>query len=296
LNLPPDPAKQSVVCPAPYGAISVTSGTALLQPTIRMDSVGGCGPRYTSVSVGSGGTLVLEPGVYYFEGSASGSGLSVGNPTSVLETGDCYLQTVPTGCANTNNAACGVSFPLASPFGGSATFNCVTPRDFGVLLVFWPAGTDVAANCSNTSSGGNYCTSGAPSGAYNSLSVASGATFYVMSSVKYHNVAVWVDQRNAVGTTLNFTKSTSLSIAGCSTTACANNIGVGSSVVGINGGGNISVLGAIFGPDDNVTIGGGGSGKGYGQVLSYTVTFNGASNVNEAYNPIALAYSPVLVQ
>ncbi len=52
----------------------------------------------------------------------------------------------------------------------------------------------------------------------------------------------------------------------------------------------------MLAPQDNVSIGGSSSGKGYGQILAYTISLNGGVGVTENYNPIALAYVPVLVQ
>jgi len=52
----------------------------------------------------------------------------------------------------------------------------------------------------------------------------------------------------------------------------------------------------MLAPQDNVSIGGSSTGKGYGQILAYTISLNGNVGVVENYNPIALAYVPVLVQ
>jgi hypothetical protein len=67
-------------------------------------------------------------------------------------------------------------------------------------------------------------------------------------------------------------------------------------VVNVGGGGVISINGAIVAPDDNLSLGGGTSGSGYGQIISYTLSTQGSSPLNESYNPLALAYSPVIVQ
>ena len=64
----------------------------------------------------------------------------------------------------------------------------------------------------------------------------------------------------------------------------------------MGGGGSISIKGAIVAPDDNVNLGGGTSGSGYGQVLSYKLATQGNGTVAESYNPLALAYTPVIVQ
>jgi Flp pilus assembly protein TadG len=305
IHLPPDPYGSS----ATPAAISVTapSGLSALQPTIPADPSQSPGPRYASVSVGSGSTLVLLPGVYFFEGTAASSGLLTKTATAALETGDCYNYTAPT-CWTTSSVgnpnACpsgftgtgGATVTLAA--GGSATFACKT-ADFGVLLVFYPAGSDVTATCTNqnpASSGQYYCTKSSSFGNVNQFSIWAGSTLYLTSSPRYHNIVVYIDQLHANGTTMNYTSSTSLSNASCSTTACANQIGLGSQVITVGGGGSISINGAIVAPDDNVSLGGGTTGSGYGQIISYTLSTQGSSPLNESYNPLALAYSPVIVQ
>jgi hypothetical protein len=47
---------------------------------------------------------------------------------------------------------------------------------------------------------------------------------------------------------------------------------------------------------DNLSLSGGSGGDGYGQILGYTVALNGNVAINERYNPVALAYAPVIVQ
>jgi len=190
---------------------------------------------------------------------------------------------------------------VPSATSGSLTFACKSP-DFGALLVFYPAGSDLTASnsCTGVNPAGStnkYCTkTPSSSGGSNQLSIMGGSSIYVSSSPRYHNVAVFVDESHANGTSLNFTASTSLSNAGCASSSCADQIGLGSHVVIVNGGGNISILGAIVAPDDNVQLGGASGGSGYGQVISYTLSTIGNGTIVESYNPAALAYSPVIVQ
>jgi hypothetical protein len=244
--------------------------------------------------------------VYFFEGTAASSGLATKTGTAAVVTGDCYNYTAPTCWTPSsvgNPAACpsgftggGATVPLAA--GGSVTFACKSP-DFGVLLVFYPSGTDHAATCTNQNpagSGNYYCTSSSTWGNVNQLSIWAGSTIYLTSSPRFHNIVVYVDFQNANGTTLNYTTSASLSGGGCAATACANHIGLGSNVITVGGGGIISIAGAIVAPDDNVSLGGGTSGSGYGQIIAYTLSTQGASPLTESYNPLALAYSPVIVQ
>lgn len=318
MHLPDDPCLSSTTpnCTgafaSPLAAITV-SGTAMLQPTRSSIPGGPIGPRYTSVAVSAGSTLYLQPGVYYFEGTLAGSGLSIVAGGTVA-TGECYLQTIPTGCnAQTNHAICWAPVPYANTptLGAPLTFPCTLNYDFGVLLVFWPAGIDAA--CSEAQypafSGNYFCNAGGGSGqpvtgSLNALSVLGSATIYVSSSSLYHNVAVYVNPTHASGTSTNFTITSALS-AGFSSyctanfssiAACMNRTGNGSQVVSVQGGSNSSIIGAMFAPQDNSFLGGGSGGKGYGQILNYFVHFQGSGAINESYNPLALAYSPVLVQ
>ena len=299
VNLPPDPGSGAL-----YGAITVSNGTTeMLMPTRSLDPTQPLGPRYSTVTVR--GTLVLQPGVYFFEGTANGSGLNVSSGGTV-ETGDCYLQVLPT-CdpvvAKTNACQPSPGAPIVSAVpgwpGSTNNFHCTTDYDFGVLLVFWPADAgDAAAKCTNqnpAASGNYFCTAGAgKSGTYNTMSVQGGANLYLSSTPKFHDVSLFVDPNHSTSS-WNFTAAANLP-ASCSTQVCAKEIGLGSNVISVGGGGNISVNGAMLAPQDNVSIGGSSTGKGYGQILAYTISLNGNVGVVENYNPIALAYVPVLVR
>ena len=110
-------------------------------------------------------------------------------------------------------------------------------------------------------------------------------------------MAVFVDPNHEVGGSgYNYTLQANLTLGGYSTVAQAMEVGVGSQVVYSVGGGSISVIGCILAPDDNIEIGGGGSGKGYGQIIAYTLYMHGSGTINEAYNPLSLAYEPVIVR
>jgi hypothetical protein len=316
MHLPDDPCLTSTTLnctgafATPLAGITV-SGTQMLQPTRSSIPGGPIGPRYTLVTVASGATLYLQPGVYYFEGSIGGSGLQISSGGTVA-TGECYGAAPPGSCnVQTNHTICGVVLPyanLATP-GAPVAYQCTAAFDFGVLLVFWPAGTDAACveNQNPAASGNYFCDNGTGStaiGALNQLHLIGTATIYVSSSSMYHNVAVFVDPRHASGTTMNYTITAGLS-AGFSSYCTANfaslakcmaSIGNGTQVIFVQGGSNTSIVGAMFAPQDNSFLGGASGGKGYGQILNYFVHFQGSGVINEAYNPLALAYSPVLVQ
>lgn len=310
IHLPPDPYGSTTCATAGTCTnVSAPSGVSALMPTIPADPSLPTGPRYGTVTVGNGSTLVLMPGVYFFEGTSS-AGLLTKNSGAAVETGDCdgYVAPAcwtrtsagyPTACPSGFSGTAGITLPradgVATP---KATFAC-NNDDFGVLLIFFPHGSDVSATCTNTNGGASnyYCTTKSSTyGADNQLSVWAGSTLYLTSSPRYHNIAIYVDYLNQQGTTLNYTASANLSSAGCATTACADHIGIGSQVVQIGGGGVISVNGAIVAPDDNLALGGGTSGSGYGQIIGYTLATQGSSPLTESYNPLALAYSPVIVQ
>jgi hypothetical protein len=304
VNLPPDPGSGTLQS----GSVP-TGSTEMLIPTRSLDPTQPIGPRYNNIQVN--GTLVLQPGVYFFEGTSSPAGLNI-SAGGTVETGDCYLQTLPT-CLSTTakNNACGGTTggapnnnvpisPVVSWPGIVNNFHCTNDFDFGVLLVFWPAGSDVNANsCTNQNpagSGNYYCTqSSGSSGSQNTLALAGGANIYLTSTSQFHDVSLFVDPNHA-GDGWNFTTLTSLSNGGCSSQICAKQVGLGSNVISIQGGGSISVNGAMLAPNDNVSLGGTPSGDGYGQVLAYTITIKGTTGVVENYNPLALAYTPVLVQ
>jgi hypothetical protein len=320
VHLPDDPCLTSTtanctgIWAAPEAAFAI-AGTQRLQPTRSSVPGNPIGPRYSSVSVTSGATLYLEPGVYYFEGTTSGSGLQIQSGGTVA-TGECYPATgagIPAGCSPTNRAVCtaGLSYAGLSTPGAPLTFACPADNDWGVLLVFWPAGVDASCGEAQYPAGsGNYfCKAGGgggtPSaGAFNTLTVQGTANLYLSSSSLYHNVALYVDPKHASGTTTNFTITAGLSAAFASycasipfsIPACMNRVGNGSTVVNVQGGSNTSIVGALFAPQDNSFLGGGSGGRGYGQILNYFIHFQGSGAINEQYNPLALAYSPVIVQ
>ena len=304
VNLPPDPGSGAL---APTITVNNAS-TQMLIPTRSLDPTQPIGPRYSSVIVK--GTLVLQPGVYFFEGTANGSGLNVSSGGTV-ETGDCYLQVLPTcltSVAKTNS--CGGTTVTGAPnnnviitpavAGYGSNFHCDGGFDFGALLVFWPADAgDAAAKCTNqnpAASGNYFCTAGGggKGGTYNTMSVQGGANLFLSSTAKFHDVSLFVDPNHSTSS-WNFTAQANLPPS-CPTQVCAKELGLGSEVISVGGGGNISVNGAMLAPQDNVSIGGSSTGKGYGQILAYTISLNGNVGVLENYNPIALAYVPVLVQ
>jgi hypothetical protein len=293
VHLPDDPC---LLVPNPCGAaqavqasLSVT-GTQMLQPTIPADPTQPLGPRYSLVTVSSGATLYLQPGVYFFEGTLVGSGLYVTSGGTVV-TGDCWAAAGPTEPTCNSTAVCGVTItPLA---GVGSVFRCGAGNDMGVLLVFWPHGTDMP--CVPASYVGKpYCPYTPATGSDNQLHIQGTANLYITSSPRYHSVVVHVNPAHA-SSSWNYTTQATLP-PGYTTQTDAAQLGFGSNVVYANGGGSISVVGATFAPQDNVLIGGASGGKGYGQMLAYYIHYQGSAVINESYNPMALVYSPVIVR
>jgi hypothetical protein len=298
VHLPDDPC---LLVPNPCGAAQAVqgalsvSGTAMLTPTIPADPTQPLGPRYSTVDVsGSGNVLYLQPGVYFFEGTASGSGLQITSSGAVV-TGDCYSAAGPThpNC-NSGTAACGITMtPLVG--GASNVFKCGAGADMGVLLVFWPHGTDAACSAASWPNASYpYCSQNGSTGSDNQLHIQGQGDLYISSSPRYHSVVIHINPAHA-NSSWNFTTQASLP-AGFTTQTDAGQLGNGSNVVYVQGGGNISVVGATFAPQDNLFLGGATGGKGYGQMLAYYIHYQGNAAIVESYNPLALVYAPVLLR
>jgi hypothetical protein len=296
VHLPDDPC---LLVPTPCGAAQAVqssltvAGTQMLQPTIPADPTQPLGPRYSSVAVGSGATLYLQPGVYFFEGTLASSGLHITSGGSVV-TGDCWSAAGPTQPTCTSTAVCGVTItPLV---GAGNIFKCGAGNDMGVLLVFWPhaAIDSPCVNASYPSATYPYCKWDTAAGSDNQLYIIGGGNLYVSSSPRYHSVVIHVNPAHA-SSAWNFTTQATLP-PGFTTQADAAQLGNGSNVLYIQGGGSISVVGATFAPQDNVVLGGATGGKGYGQILAYYIHYQGNATITEAYNPLALVFAPVIVR
>lgn len=302
VHLPDDPC---LLVPTPCGAAQAVqgaltvSGTQMLTPTIPADPTQPLGPRYSTVTVsGAGNVLYLQPGVYFFEGTTLNSGLQILSSGTVV-TGDCYAAGGPTLPNCSSMTVCGIVMtPLVG--GASNVFKCGAGNDMGVLLVFWPHGAVADAAClplSYPNASYPYCQwSGAttPSGGDNQLHIQGQGNLYITSSPRYHSVVVFVDPKHA-SSTWNFTLAATLP-PGFTTQTDAAQLGNGSNVVYVQGGGNISVVGATYAPQDNLFLGGATGGKGYGQLLAFYIHYQGNAAIVESYNPLALVYAPVIVR
>jgi hypothetical protein len=302
VHLPDDPC---LLSPNPCGAAQAVqgpltvAGTQMLVPTIPADPTRPLGPRYSTVTVnGAGNVLYLEPGVYFFEGTATGSGLQILSGGAVV-TGDCYAAGGPTFPNCSSTAVCGLG--MSALAGSDTKFYCGAGNDMGVLLVFWPAGPALDPVCvPSTWPTGNlaypFCLwpGAQTSGAYNELHIQGQGNLYISSSPRYHSVVIFVDPKHATSA-WNFTTAATLP-PGFSTPTDAGQLGNGSNVVYVQGGGNISVVGATYAPEDSLFLGGATGGKGYGQLLAYYIHYQGNAAIVESYNPLALVYAPVIVR
>jgi hypothetical protein len=103
------------------------------------------------------------------------------------------------------------------------------------------------------------------------FSAAAGSSVTLQPSPKYLNISIYIE------TMANWQ------------TVC-NAAPTGTNVVAIAGGANYSIYGSIYGPADNMSIGGGGGGAGVGQIIAWTLKVNGNGNVNETYDPSKVPY------
>ena len=109
------------------------------------------------------------------------------------------------------------------------------------------------------------------------LSAASASTIALTASTKYFNISVYVEPLPSWQTV-------------CSRAQ------LGSNVVRFSSGACYSISGAIYGPADNMVMGGSGCGTGVGQVVAWTLKIDGSGTVNVAFDPTHLPYLKGLTQ
>jgi Flp pilus assembly protein TadG len=109
------------------------------------------------------------------------------------------------------------------------------------------------------------------------LSAASASTLTLTASPKYFNISVYVEPLPSWQTV-------------CSRAQ------LGSNVVRFSSGACYSIIGAIYGPADNMAMGGSGCGSGVGQVVAWTLQINGSGTVNVTFDPTHLPYIKGLTQ
>ncbi len=142
----------------------------------------------------------------------------------------------------------------------SLTLPYTAPQDAGAIIEITPANTSGQTDCSR-----------------HQFSVSASATVTLQPSPKYYNISLYIE-----------------AMQGWSTTCTA--VPTGTNVVAILGNSNYSIYGSIYGPADNMQIGGGGSGWGVGQIVAWTIKINGVGAVNETFDPTKIPVIKGLIQ
>jgi hypothetical protein len=112
------------------------------------------------------------------------------------------------------------------------------------------------------------------------FSVNAAATVTLRPSPKYYNISLYIETMPNWQTT-------------CATAP------TGTNVVAILGNSTYSIYGAIYGPADNMQIGGSGAGWGVGQIVAWTMKINGGgsgANVTETFDPTKIPIIKGLIQ
>jgi hypothetical protein len=147
-----------------------------------------------------------------------------------------------------------------------ASVNCpltlpyTAPTDTGAIIEITPANTSGFTTCSQ-----------------HQFSVTAAATVTLQPSPKYYNISIYVETMPNWQTT-------------CTAAPWGTN------VVAILGNSNYSIYGSIYGPADNMQIGGAGGGWGVGQIVAWTMKVNGTGNVTETFDPTKIPVIKGLIQ
>lgn len=134
------------------------------------------------------------------------------------------------------------------------------PGDPGVILEITPANVSGSTTCNK-----------------HIFSAAANSTISLAPSPKYFNISLYIE-----------------TIPGWQTICTSQPLGT--NVVRITGGACYSIKGAIYGPADNMQLGGSACGSGVGQIVAWTLTITGNGNVNEIFDPNSLPYMKGLTQ
>jgi len=140
----------------------------------------------------------------------------------------------------------------------SMTLPYTAPQDSGAIIEITPANSSGQTNCSQ-----------------HQFSVSAGATLTLQPSPRYYNISVYIETMPNWQTICTAPPT-------------------GTNVVAIFGNSTYSIYGAIYGPADNMQIGGSGGGWGVGQIVAWTLKINGGGSgptVTETYDPTKI---PVL--
>ena len=132
-------------------------------------------------------------------------------------------------------------------------------------MEFAPTGCTAVTNAQLTMSGGSATIDLYPSAKYNHISVY----IELYGGASWHSVCPYV--------------LSPLKIAG-------------THVINLSGGAGYSIRGAIYGPAENATFSGNGSGYGVGQIMLWTAIISGNGTLKENYDPTYLPYFRGLIQ
>jgi Flp pilus assembly protein TadG len=152
------------------------------------------------------------------------------------------------------------AYPQSNPCPGLPSLASWGSFDPGVILEITPANNAGYTTCNK-----------------HIFSAAATSTIALTPSPKYFNISLYIE------------------VMPNWQTVCTN-APLGTNVVKITGGACYSIAGAIYGPADNMTIGGSACGSGVGQVVAWTLVINGNGTVNETFDPAKLPYMKGLVQ
>jgi hypothetical protein len=215
---------------------------------------------YSGPNISSGTTVALCPGTYTND-------IVVGNNAVALLLPGVYrvsaggvlvngtLRTLSATNPSDFNGAGQYLGPI--PLGGWVTGLCTAPTstsDLGVTIEIFPAKNNTTGTCD--------------------LHVfkvgGSGASVTLTPSLKYLNISLYIE-----------------TLSGWM--GCPNPYGT--NVVQIQSASYYNIQGTIYGPFDNMNIGGGAAGSGVGQIVAWTLKLNGNGTITETFNP---AYQPYL--
>src|SRR5437773_1849807 len=132
--------------------------------------------------------------------------------------------------------------------------------DLGVIIEITPANNSGTTTCNK-----------------HIFSAASTSTIELTPSPQYFNISIYIETMPNWQTT-------------CTSAP------LGTNVLKFSGGSCYSILGALYGPADNMTLTGSACGSGVGQIVAWTLTVNGNGNVNETFDPSKLPYMKGLTQ
>lgn len=218
---------------------------------------------YSGPTISSGTTAALCPGTY------TNDIVVQNNATALLLPGIYRVSAggvVVNGTLRTLTPSdfSGTTYSGPIPLGGWSAF-CSAPTssaDLGVIIEIYPAKNDTMSTCDKHvfKIGG------------------SGASVTLAPSVKYLDISIYIE-----------------TLTGWNGTVCTATPW-GTSVVQIQSQSYYSIGGTIYGPYDNMNIGGGAAGSGVGQIVAWTLKLNGNGAINETYNPAYQPYMKGLIQ